>query len=123
MQKKAGIRAEDLQHFLEYAAQFLGNCGNYKGFGDSKFVPRCDESAFAALAAVDPEAKKHYAATNGGIFSSNNTGIMHLGFLEDGHMTTYYPDSEGITKSDISAVSSWMEKKGLLPVCRYDYYN
>jgi hypothetical protein len=22
---------------LNYAAQFLGNCGNYKSFGDSKF--------------------------------------------------------------------------------------
>lgn len=34
LQEKAGITAEELQFFLEYAAQFLGNCGNYKGFGD-----------------------------------------------------------------------------------------
>jgi len=40
---------------------------------------------------------------------------MHLGFLDDGYMTTYYPDSKGITKEEIGAVSKWMEEKKLLP--------
>ena len=116
MQKKASITSDDLKHFLEYAAQFLGNCSNYKGFGDSKFVPRCEEKAFAALAATDPQAEKYYKETKGAIFSSDNEGLMHLGFLDEGHMTTYYPDSKGITKEEISAVSKWMEEKNLLPV-------
>lgn len=116
IEENAGVSSEDVQHFLEYAAQFLGNCGNYKGFGDAKFVPRCEEKAFAALAAVSPKAKEHYEATKGAIFSSDNSGIMHLGYSEEGHMTTYYPDSPSITKADITAVSDWMEKKGLLVV-------
>ena len=28
-----------LQNFLFYAAAFYGNLGNYKSFGDTKFVP------------------------------------------------------------------------------------
>ncbi|TVY26519.1 putative dipeptidyl peptidase [Lachnellula hyalina] len=115
IQQKAGINDEDLQFFLQYATQFLGNCGNYKGFGDSKFVPRCEERVFDALAAISPKASSHYKATNGAIFSNNNSGIMHLGFPDEGHMTTYYPDSKGITKADINAVSEFLEKKGLLP--------
>lgn len=155
VQQKAGVSDEDLQYFLQYAAQFLGNCGNYKGFGDSKFVPRCEEKAFAALASVSPKATGYYKATNGAIFSSDNSGIMHLGFPEEGnllsifvccsplqsenvsnllehfprvsmltimsstgHMTTYYPDSKDITKADITAVSDFLEKKGLLLVRR-----
>ncbi|CAL3963864.1 unnamed protein product [Diplocarpon coronariae] len=114
LQEKAGISAEELQQFLEYATQFLGNCGNYKGFGDAKFVPRCSEKAFDALAAVYPKAAEHYKATSGAIFSSNTTGIMHLGYLDEGHMTTYYPESKGITKADIGAVSDFLEKIGLL---------
>ena len=106
-----------MQYFLEYAAQFLGNCGNYKGFGDAKFVPRCKEKAFDDLAATSPKANEYYKATKGAIFSSNNGGIMHLGYLDEGHMTTYYPDSKGITKADISAVSDFLEQKGLLVVC------
>lgn len=32
-------------------------------------------------------------------------------------MTTYYPDSKGITKAEIGAVSDFMGKIGLLVVC------
>lgn len=113
--QKAGIDEEGLTAFLNYAAQFLGNSGNYKSFGDSKFLPRCDESVFAAFAASSPEAEKHYKATNGAIFSADKPGLLHLGFTEDGHTTTYYPDSPDITKDEIAAVSKWMEDKGLLP--------
>jgi dipeptidyl-peptidase-3 len=42
--------------------------------------------------------------------------MMHLGYPDDGHLSTYYPDSKGITKGDISAVSEFLEKKGLLVV-------
>ncbi|RDW94407.1 putative dipeptidyl peptidase 3 [Coleophoma crateriformis] len=114
LQKKAEITEQELNSFLEYSTQFLGNAGNYKGFGDAKFVPRCEEKAFTALAATSPEADKYYKATKGAIFSSNNAGIMHLGYLDEGHMTTYYPDSPAITKADISAVSDFLEQKKLL---------
>ncbi|KAF6805220.1 dipeptidyl peptidase iii [Colletotrichum sojae] len=113
--KKAGVDETELTRFLEYAAQFLGNNGNYKSFGDSKFIPRADEKTFAALAATSPEAERFYKATNGGIFSAEKPGLMHLGFPDKGHLTTYYPDSPHITQPEIDAVSGWMEKKGLLP--------
>lgn len=113
--KKAGIEESELTHFLQYAAMFLGNNGNYKSFGDSKFIPRCSEKSIAALAATSPEASKFYEATNGAIFSSDEPSKMHLGYPDAGHMTTYYPDSPEITKDEIDAVSAWMEKKRLLP--------
>ncbi|KAK3383378.1 putative dipeptidylpeptidase III [Lasiosphaeria ovina] len=113
--EKAGVAQDGLVAFLQYAAQFLGNSGNYKSFGDSKFIPRCPESVFAALASTSPDAKKHYTATKGAIFSSDKPGLLHLGFPDDGHLTTYYPDSPDITKDEIEAVSKWMQAKGLLP--------
>ncbi|CAM1506767.1 Fc.00g064080.m01.CDS01 [Cosmosporella sp. VM-42] len=113
--KKAEIEEDELAKFLEYAVMFLGNSGNYKSFGDAKFIPRCSEKSVEALAATSSEAKKFYDATKGAIFSAPNASIMHLGYPEDGHMTTYYPESSTITKAEIKAVSDWMEKKGLLP--------
>lgn len=113
--KRAGVSAEHLGHFLEYAAQFLGNSGNYKSFGDSKFVPRCDEKVFALLAAQSDDAEKHYKATRGAIFSTEPPNLMHLGFPTEGHMTTYYPDSPDITRDEIDGVAKWMSAKGLLP--------
>jgi dipeptidyl-peptidase-3 len=78
-------------------------------------VPRSDEKAFAALASVSPEADMHYKATKGAIFSHDPPGIMHLGYLDDGHMTTYYPDSPTITKQDIEAIKDFLEEKKLMP--------
>ncbi|PNY21029.1 dipeptidyl peptidase 3 [Tolypocladium capitatum] len=112
---KAGVEDSELTSFLEYAAMFLGNMGNYKSFGDSKFLPRCGEKSLAALAATSPDAAKFYEATKGAIFSSDKPAAMHLGFPDAGHMTAYYPDSPDITQGEIEAVSAWMEKKGLLP--------
>jgi hypothetical protein len=37
VQQKSGVTDAELASFLDYAAQFLGNTGNYKSFGDSKF--------------------------------------------------------------------------------------
>lgn len=57
----------------------------------------------------------HYNATKGAIFSHDPPGIMHLGYLDDGHMTTYYPDSPTITKQDIEAIKDFLEEKKLMP--------
>ncbi|OAQ91911.1 dipeptidyl peptidase III [Purpureocillium lilacinum] len=112
---KAGVEQAEIDHFLDYAAMFLGNMGNYKSFGDSKFIPRCSEKSVAALAATSPEASKFYEATGGAIFSSDKQALMHLGFPDAGHLSEYYPGSPDITKAEIEAVSAWMEAKNLLP--------
>lgn len=107
---------EDLRFFLEYAAQVMGNCGNYKGFGDSKFIPRLSAAAFEALASVTPETKALYEKASkigGGIYETMEEALMLLGYPEKGHMTTYYPDSPSITKDEITAVGDFLEKKGL----------
>ena len=113
LQRQAGVSGEELKAFLEYAGQFLGNCGNYKAVGDSKFVPRTSASAFKALASTSPHASAHYEKTNGNIFANDSTGMMHLGYLDQGHLTTYYPDSPSITKEEITLVGDFLEAKGL----------
>ena len=115
--EKANVSAQDLQYFLEYAAQFLGNCGNYKGFGDSKFIPRISASALEALSSITPETKAAFEkanSTGGGIYETTTSGLMHLGYPEGGHMTTYYPDSPTITTEEITLIGDFLEKKKLL---------
>ncbi|KAL4962600.1 uncharacterized protein BDV14DRAFT_202599 [Aspergillus stella-maris] len=48
---RAGLEASDLQLFLEYAATFLSNIGNYYGSGDQKFIPAIAEQKLEKLAA------------------------------------------------------------------------
>ncbi|KAF3764814.1 putative dipeptidylpeptidase III [Cryphonectria parasitica EP155] len=113
--QKAGVTEEAVTFFLQYAGAFLGNTGNYKSFGDSKFIPRCQESDVEKLAATSPEAEKFYKATKGGIFACSSPGLMHLGYPDEGHMTTYYVDSPDVTKAEVDGIAKWMASKGLLP--------
>ena len=37
---------EECKKLFIYLAAFLDNCGNYKSFGDSKFIPECSKDNF-----------------------------------------------------------------------------
>lgn len=114
--ESAAVNPQELRWFLEYAAQFLGNLGNYKGFGDSKFIPRCSRQTVEALAAQDPEARKFCEDCVGGMYADEEKpSLMHLGFPGQGHMSTYYPDSPDITQKEIEQVDELVGGKGLLP--------
>ena len=119
LQQNTGISAEEMKYFLEYAAQFLGNVGNYKGFGDSKFVPRCSYETVNKLASVSPDATRFFEksrATGAGLFADvEKPDLMHLGFPDQGHLSTYYPDSSDITQKEIGLIDEFLGKKGLLP--------
>lgn len=112
---KAGIEADEVSRFQEYAVQVLGNMGNFKSYGDSKFLPRCSPRTVEALATAVPESANFYEKCKNAMFDSEDQPKMHLGFPEDGHTTTYYPEADGITKTDIEAVNTWMADKNLLP--------
>jgi len=115
LQKQAGLSDDELKAFLSYASQFLGNAGNYKSFGDSKFVPRLSEEKFKAIASVSSELAALYEKAKAGIFANESVGLLHLGYPSDGHLSNYYPESPSITKQEISIVSDFLEGKKLLP--------
>jgi dipeptidyl-peptidase III len=111
-----GASDDAVRQWLEYAAQFLGNCGNYKGFGDSKFIPRVEAADLAKISSASSDAEAAYkkaSSTGGGIYETKDTALMHLGYPDAGHMSTYYPDTEPITKDEIQIVGEVLEAKGL----------
>jgi dipeptidyl-peptidase III len=115
--EKTGVSEDEVDGFLEYAAQFLGNCGNYKGFGDSKFIPRISADVLGKLVSVSPECTKaldRASSTGGGLYETKEPGMMHFGYPENGHLSTYYPDSPDVTKEEITLVGEFLEKQKLL---------
>jgi dipeptidyl-peptidase-3 len=115
--ERTGVGEDDVDGFLEYAAQFLGNCGNYKGFGDSKFIPRISATVLTKLASVSEECAKALekaSSTGGGLYETKEPGMMHFGYPENGHLSTCYPDSPDITKEEITLVGEFLEKQKLL---------
>lgn len=52
LRKKAvenGLTEEEFKKMLVYVAAVFTNCGNYKSFGDTKFVPDLSEESFEKL--------------------------------------------------------------------------
>ena len=43
---EAGLSSEEVDKVMMYCAAFYGNTGNYKSFGDTKFVPDVSKSQF-----------------------------------------------------------------------------
>ncbi|MCJ1312893.1 hypothetical protein MMC25_006569 [Agyrium rufum] len=119
LQSSSGVSDGDFKAFVEYAAQFMGNLGNYKSFGDSKFVPRLFPESLEKLVAVCPKAKELYQgikSDDGGIFANTKkSSLMHFGYPDRGLISAYYPDSPDITEEEISYISHFMGDKKLLP--------
>lgn len=104
-----------MRHFLNYSAQFLGNTGNFKSFGDSKFIPRIKLDQLEALAKQSSDAQKWFNSFKDDLYESSSAARMHLGYPEKGHVSTYYPDSSDITQKEIEAISDFLKKKHLMP--------
>ncbi|QID87934.1 hypothetical protein GRS66_010628 [Saccharomyces pastorianus] len=103
---------QQTEFYLEYVSQFLSNLGNYKSFGDSKFIPRCGVEFFQKLlklAKIDPSsspstlspADVNHNFTSHKLFSTINelvaVGVYHvdekaalLGFPSQGYTSAYY---------------------------------
>ncbi|SCU99870.1 LAME_0G06062g1_1 [Lachancea meyersii CBS 8951] len=92
---------EEWDLYMEYVAQFLSNLGNYKSFGDLKFVPRCSPEFFfelLKLAKVDKTTKPSTAScpyatweevVNKGVYYVDDKSAL-LGFPSEGHRSSYY---------------------------------
>ncbi|XP_063702083.1 dipeptidyl peptidase 3-like [Culicoides brevitarsis] len=112
--KNAGLSDEEYTAFLVYACGFLGNMGNYKGFGDSKILPDLEETKFEALVkkskafVEDPEkVGKLFESVKSSIFSLTDREKM-LG-LKDAGITTYF--SSNCTRDDADLVDEFMKSK------------
>ncbi|KAL6695360.1 peptidase family M49 domain-containing protein [Trichoderma pleuroticola] len=106
------ITPEELASFLEYAATFLCNLGNFYGEGDQKFVPDVSAEALGKLAGVSPKTK---AGLDKIIDRLLAVPPFSLGYPGKSAQSGYYPTEEPITRDDIAKVSDIMNKKSIGP--------
>lgn len=118
----AGLTEDEFTAFMVYSIGFLGNAGNYKGMGDSKFIPDLDEDKFHVII-----AKSKAFADNSSVIESLwnrtktaiyllNDRTKNLGLSNEG-ITTYF--SGNCTKEDSALVNEWMQLKKLEAyICR-----
>lgn len=109
------VGAQAVTYYLEYASQFLSNLGNYKSFGDKKFVPNLTAEEFLLLVKAtgsDPLVNL-YQEVSAALY---DTSVGLLGWPDKGQLSAYYPNcTSTITKDEIDAVNSALASKGIMP--------
>ncbi|GMM28384.1 dipeptidyl-peptidase III [Martiniozyma asiatica (nom. inval.)] len=83
--------AETVKAYLEYASMVLANLGNYKSFGDCKFIPRISASEFGQLVnnCGDSVAIALFNDLKSILWDSNGN-LTTLGNPDEGHVSGYY---------------------------------
>lgn len=106
---------EDLSlKYLEYVSQFLGNLGNYKSFGDKKFIPSMTIDQFDKVIQLvgNDTVSDLYKKVRDALFSTD-AGL--LGWPELGQLSAYYVGDKIITKSEVEAVNGAIADAGIMP--------
>lgn len=112
--KLKSIDSNIIKSYLEYSSQILANLGNYKSFGDSKFIPRISIEEFQNLidSINNDEISKSFKSIKNSIYSLDDK-ISMLGSPEDAHVSGYYLNV--VSKIEGEAVDSALAKHGIMP--------
>ncbi|KAJ7307403.1 hypothetical protein JRQ81_009419 [Phrynocephalus forsythii] len=93
--RSLGLTDEEYQAFLVYAAGIYANMGNYKSFGDTKFVPNIPQEQLKKLVWASQAFKEHPAEMGalwdrcGDLMFSLEPTQRHLGLRGEG-ISTYF---------------------------------
>ncbi|XP_051956429.1 dipeptidyl peptidase 3 [Xyrauchen texanus] len=112
----AGLSAEVFQAFLVYAAGLYANMGNYKSFGDTKFIPNLPKENFKALV-WESQAFKENPGEMEALWNSCSQPLYsledkqkQLGLGEKG-ITSYF--SENCCLEDAEFAQKFLDSKNL----------
>lgn len=111
--KKTGVDSESVDQYVNFSAQFLGNLGNYKSFGDVKFVPRVSKGDFSKIASIDSKSAHLFNKVRTQLYSVEPASTTLLGYPSKGHVTAYYGGN--ITEEEIKVINLFTGDLGLLP--------
>ena len=72
--------------------------------------------ALSSQSAKAQKLLKNAKDDNGFLYAhSDQPDLMHLGYPDKGHLSTYYPDSPSITEEEITLLGEFLATKKLLP--------
>ncbi|XP_033647376.1 dipeptidyl peptidase 3-like [Asterias rubens] len=113
---KAGLIDDEFQAFLTYAAAFFANLGNYKSFGDTKFIPGLSKDKLVSLVKAsaaytsDSSSLDELISLCGDAIYSLSKKEQQLGLGDDG-ITTYF--SGNCTMADAEFAKRFMVEKNI----------
>lgn len=108
------ITKEEYQQFLNYVATFFGNGGNYKGFGDTKFLPNLSKKKFLTIVRSSKVSNTVYNLDQlvDQLYSTDPSHLS-LGFYPNG--VSRYFIGEDITEDEVKSVNKFLVHKNISP--------
>ncbi|KAI9878905.1 MAG: hypothetical protein M1830_010153, partial [Pleopsidium flavum] len=100
----------EMQEFLEFAAVFLANVGNYYGTGDQKFIPRVSDMFLKKISSVSSLASQLYDVITEPMLARRPS---NLGFPSDIVQSSYYPGAARLSRQEIARVSRILEDSSI----------
>lgn len=106
-----------VNQILIYIAAFIDNNGNYKSFGDSKFIPECSEEVFRNFFLATPYWSANSEQFNsiynriGKVIFESNTPYGLIDFADKNGTNGYY--SRNVTFEDAQKIKDILIKKGI----------
>ncbi|PWY82924.1 dipeptidyl peptidase III [Aspergillus heteromorphus CBS 117.55] len=110
---ESGVDIQDVERFLDYAATFLSNVGNYYGSGDQKFTPDVTGGCLEKLAGGSSSARKLLEEVKGPMLDALPQGLGRPGPLTQ---SAYYLGADCLDSAeDVAVVARVMEEQSILP--------
>eukprot|EP00826_Nyctotherus_ovalis_P055150 TRINITY_DN7308_c0_g1_i4.p1 TRINITY_DN7308_c0_g1~~TRINITY_DN7308_c0_g1_i4.p1 ORF type:complete len:283 (-),score=71.58 TRINITY_DN7308_c0_g1_i4:1161-2009(-) len=123
LKKKAlsqGLSETEWSQLVVYSAATLQNIGNYKSFGDKKFIPELSPDKFLAVVKAS-EAYKKYQGPINDIWKAIEPVLYRvgapfnvLGFSNENGLTTYY--SAKVAKWEAAKLKEFQEETKISPL-------
>lgn len=111
LREKHSFTDDDVTALLVYAGAFFGNGGNYRGFGDTKFVPEVPQEKLKSL--LEPlfgAEADFYLEHCLKPMMDYESAVRILGFPPHG-ITTYW--SANCDEGDVKVVAEFLKEKGI----------
>lgn len=106
---------------LAYSAAVFQNCGNYKSFGDTKFVPELDLEPFKHIVQASESYELHKDVMDTILEKierevyAEEEPFARIGFRDENNGTTSYYSS-GVTQADAKLVDEWCQELKISPL-------
>lgn len=114
LQRTSGVSPEEFEAVLSFSVQVLSNLSNYKSFGATKFIPRCDAATFEALVAASARpvvAQALYDKVKSDLYSSTPHTIGKP--ATQGNQSAYYPSTLVVADHEVERVQALCDEAGV----------
>lgn len=106
--------------FMAYSAAVFNNCGNFRSFGDTKFVPELSKDDFWGIISSSCAFKTHgdvmsniWEKINYEVYTEKDPH-QHIGFPDKNGVTSYY--SYNVTSADAELLDKFCQEHKISPL-------